>query len=128
MAVMLPGVSVTTSMSGGQVMTGGGLLATVVAEDELFAGLESVVVAATIAVLLITEPSASAQFAVVSMVTVALAPTAMLAKLTVRFCPAPPHTPPPVDEQLLKRAPAGSGSLNVTPVATLGPLLRSVMV
>src|SRR5215468_5901940 len=128
MAVVLPGVSATTSRSGGQVITGGGLLATVVADAELFAGLGSIVVAAPIAVLLITAPSASAQFAVVPKVTVALAPTARLANVTVRFWAAPPHTPPPVDEQLLKSAPGGSGSFKVTPVATLGPLLRSVMV
>src|SRR5215475_8797029 len=128
MAVVLPGVGAITSRSGGQVMTGGGLLATVVVEAELFAGLGSTVVADPIAVLLITEPSASAQFAVVLKVTVAVAPTARLANVTGRFCPAPPHTPPPVAEQLLKSAPGGSGSLNVTPVAALGPLLRNVMV
>src|SRR5262245_49231188 len=127
-AVMLPGVGAITSRSGGQVMTGGGLLATVVVEAELFDGLGSAVVAEPIAVLLITDPSASAQFAVVPKVTVATAPTARLANVTVRFCPAPPHTPPPVAEQLLKSAPGGNGSFNVTPVATLGPLFRSVTV
>src|SRR5262245_35169548 len=128
MAVVLPGVGAITSRSGGQMITGGGLLATVVVEAELFAGLGSAVVAATIAVLLITEPSERAQFAVVSKVTVAPAPTLRLAKVTVRFCPAPPQTPPPVAEQLLKSAPAGNGSFKLTPVATLGPLLRNVMV
>src|SRR5262249_8996048 len=110
------------------VMTGGGLLATVVAVAELFAGFGSIVVAVVFAVLVITAPPAGAPFAVVSQVTVALAPPARLANVTVRFCAAPPHTPPPVDEQLLKIAPGGSGSFKVTLVATLGPLLRSVMV
>ena len=36
--------------------------------------------------------------------------------------------PPPVAAQLLKIAPTGSGSFNSTEVATLGPLLRTVIV
>src|SRR5262245_30786316 len=115
-------------MKGLSVMTGGGLNAVVVDEAELFAGFGSTSVAVIVAVLLIRAPSARAQLAVVSKITVAPAPSARVANVTVRFCPAPPHTPPPVDEQLLKSAPGGSRSLNVTPVATLGPLLRSVMV
>src|SRR5262245_16450428 len=115
-------------MNGLSMMTGGGLIAVVVDEAELFAGFGSISVAVIVAVLLISAPSASAQLAVVSIVTVAPAPTVRAANVTVRFCPAPPPTPPPVDEQLLKSAPGGSKSLNVTPVATLGPLLRSVMV
>src|SRR5262245_45033472 len=114
-------------MKGLSEMTGGGLIAVVVDEAELFAGFGSISVAAIVAVLLINAPSASAQLAVVPNVTVATAPTVRVANATVRFCPAPPHTPPPVDEQLLKSAPGGNISLKVTPVARLGPLLRSVM-
>src|SRR5262245_52220054 len=107
-------------MKGLSAISGGGLNAVVVDEAELFAGFGSTSVAVIVAVLLIRAPSASAQLAVVSIVTVAPAPSARAANVTVQFCPAPPHTPPPVEEQLLKSAPGGSISRNVTPVATPG--------
>src|SRR5689334_867854 len=87
MAVVLPGVGAITSRSGGQVMTGGGFCATVAAEAELFAGFGSVVVALMVAVLLMIEPSASAQLAIVPNVTVAVAPTVSEANVTLRFWP-----------------------------------------
>ena len=83
MAFIVPGVAEITSLSSGQVMIGGGFCATVVAEAELLAGFGSVVDALIVAVLLMIEPSDREQFAVVSNTTVAVAPTASEAKLTV---------------------------------------------
>lgn len=85
MAVVLPGVGAMTSRSVGQVMTGGGFCATVDAEAELFAGFGSTVTALSVAVLLMIEPSANAQLAIVPKVAVAVAPTASEAKVTLRF-------------------------------------------
>src|SRR5262245_32629917 len=69
-------------MKGLSLMTGGGLIAVVVDEAELFAGFGSISVAAIVAVLLINAPSASAQIAVVPNVTVATAPTEPIGGVT----------------------------------------------
>jgi len=49
-------------------------------------------------------------------------------KVTVRFCPLPPHTPPSLEAQALKIAPTGKLSVKVTEVDALGPLLVKLIV
>jgi hypothetical protein len=108
------------------VIVGGGLEAVVVAVVELLSKLGSGVEELTVAVLLITVPSATEQFTVATKVMVSDSPGARDVYVTVRLFPEPPQTPPPVEEHETKVVSAGRLSVTITDVAGSGPLLVTV--
>jgi hypothetical protein len=110
------------------VITGGALEAVVVAVAELLAVSGSGVKELTVAVLLITVPSATEQFTVATKVMLSDSPDARDANVTVRLLPEPPQTPPPVEEHETKVVSAGRLSVTVTDVAVAGPLFVTVTV
>src|SRR5262245_57858726 len=109
-------------------MTGGGLEACAVAVAELLAELESNADELTVAVSLMTAPSATEQFTLATRVMVAEAPGASEVNVTVRLAPEPPHTPPLVAAHETKVVEAGRLSLTFTLVAVSGPLLTTLMI
>jgi hypothetical protein len=110
------------------VIVGGGLEAVVVVVAELSIRLGSSVKELTVAVLLICEPSASAQSTLATSVTVSDCPDARDANEILRLLFEPPHTPPPVDEHDTNVVSAGRVSVTVTDVAASGPLFVTVIV
>jgi hypothetical protein len=74
----------------------------VVIVEELLFELGSAVEELTVAVLLITVPSATEQFTVTTKVTVADPPDAIDVNVTVRLFPEPPQIPPPDAEHETK--------------------------
>src|SRR4029077_4985985 len=110
------------------VMVGGGLETVVVAVAELLLVSGSNVRALTVAVLLITVPSATEQFTFATKVMVSDSPDAKDANVTVRLFAEPPQTPPPVEEQETNVVSAGRSSVTVTDVAVSGPSLVTVTV
>jgi len=110
------------------VIVGGGLEAVVVAVIELLFELGSGIEELTVAVLLITVPSATEQFTEATKVMVSDPPDARDANVTVRLFPEPLQTPPPVEEHETKVVEAGRLSVTVTDVAVFGPLLVTVTV
>jgi hypothetical protein len=115
-------------MLAGQGMTGTGLEAVVVTVAELLFGLGSLVEELTDAVLLITVPSATEQFAVATMVIVADCPAASESNVTVRLLAEPPQTPPPVEEHDMNVVLLGRLSVTVTRLAAADPSLVTVIV
>jgi hypothetical protein len=110
------------------VIVGGGLDAVVVAVAELLAGSGSGVKELTVAVLLISVPSATEQFTLATKVMVSDWPDARDANVTVRLLFEPLQTPPPVEEQDTKVVSEGRLSVTVTDVAASGPLFVTVTV
>ena len=110
------------------MITGAGFEAVVVTIAELLFVAGSGIDELTVAVLLISVLLATRQFTEVTRVTVADAPAASEAKVTVRLLPEPPQTPPPVGEHETKVVEAGKLSINVTSAAVPGPLLATVIV
>jgi len=110
------------------VIVGGGLEAVVVVVEELLVGSGSNVKALTVAVLLITVPSATEQFTEATKVMVSDPPEVRDANVTVRLFPEPPQTPPPVEAHETKVVSAGRLSVTITDVAVSGPLLVTVTV
>ena len=102
--------------------------AVAVAVIESLSRLGSGVPALTVALLLITIPSATKQFTVATKVIVSDSPDARDSNVTVRLFPEPPQTPPPVEEHETKVVSAGRLSVTVTDVAVIGPLLLTVTV
>ena len=100
----------------------------VVVVAELLAGSGSGVEALTVAVLLITVPSATEQFTVATKVMVSDSPDARDANVTVRLLAEPPQTPPPVEEQETNVVSAGRLSVTVIAVAGSGPLFVMVTI
>ena len=110
------------------MIVGGGLEAVAVAVLESLFGSGSGVEELTVAVLLITVPSATEQFTLATKVMVSDAPDGRSANVTVRLLPEPPQTPLPVEEQETKVVSGGRLSVTVTDVAGSGPLLFTVTV
>ena len=110
------------------MIVGGGFEAVAVAVLESLFGSGSGVEELTVAVLLITVPSATEQLTLATKVMVSDAPDGRSANVTVRLLPEPPQTPPPVEEQEIKVVSGGRLSVTVTDVAGSGPLLVTVTV
>src|SRR5207247_6418648 len=72
-------------------------------------------------------PAAVAAFELATIGIKAEAPEASDAKDTVRLLPEPPHVPPPVEVQEVKRTSGGRLSVTITEVASMGPLLVTLM-
>jgi hypothetical protein len=109
-------------MLAGQVIRGGGFVATTVAVETLLAGLLSGVEALnTIAVFPMTVLPATEQLTRAVIVMTAVEPEGSDAKVIVRLLPDPPQTPPPVELQERKERLAESTSVTVTDVAAAGP-------
>src|SRR5688500_11269793 len=104
----LPSLNETSLM----LRNGSGACTVVTAVAALFEVFESVVVDVTDAVFEMVEPLPP--FAVATSAIVADAPLASEVKLTVRFLPEPPHTPPRVDEQDTKVIVSGRLSVTTT--------------
>src|SRR5262245_8721536 len=121
-----------TSRSGGQTITGGGLLTTVVVEAELFEGLGSIVVDEIVAVLLITTPLGSAQSTPASIMKLALSLTAIVSFLQVIVPPEPSggvtQLQPAAPEKDCSRVPAGKVSCHCAKAAGPEPLLLTLIV
>ena len=110
------------------MIVGGGLEAVVVVVEELLVVSGSNVRELTVAVLLITVPSATEQLTLATKVMVSDWPDARDANVTIWLLPEPPQTPPPVEEHETKVVSGGRLSLTVTDVAASGPLLVTVTV
>ena len=110
------------------MIVGGGLEAVVVVVEELLVVSGSNVRELTVAVLLITVPSATEQLTLATKVMVSDWPDARDANVTIWLLPEPPQTPPPVEEHETKVVSAGRLSVTVTEVAVSGPLLVTVTV
>ena len=102
--------------------------AVVVVVEELLVVSGSNVRELTVAVLLITVPSATEQLTLATKVMVSDWPDARDANVTIWLLPEPPQTPPPVEEHETKVVSAGRLSVTVTEVAVSGPLLVTVTV
>ena len=103
------------------------MITDVVAVLELFPGFVSGVLPATEAVLRIVAPSAVAALTLATIVIEAEAPEASDATETMRLLPEPPQVPSPVEEQEIKRTSGGRLSVTITEVASMGPLLVTLM-
>ena len=103
------------------------MITDVVAVLELFPGFVSGVLLETEAVLLIVAPSAVAALTLATIVIEAEAPEASDLKDTVRLLPEPPQVPPAVEVQEVKRTSGGRLSVTTTEVASMGPLLVTLM-
>ena len=110
------------------MIVGGGLEAVVVVVEELLVVSGSNVRELTVAVLLITVPSATEQLTLATKVMVSDWPDARDANVTIWLLPEPPQTPPPVEEHETKVVSGGRLSVKVTDVAVSGPLLVTVIV
>jgi hypothetical protein len=112
----------------GHVIDGAGFDAAVVVEGLLFVPTGSIVELVTDAASMRDALFARLQFAVATIVIVAVAPAARVVKLTVRLLPVPPHVPPASFMQLTKVVPAGSVFVTTTLCASDGPGFVSVIV